>query len=119
MWSKVKQSLVINLVLFVLVFVMGYSAFSAIRNAFILSNEAKDSEKKIQGLLQKKKGLEQRLAALSNKDVVIREAKERLNLKQPGEEVVVIVPPKNSTLIEKEKLNTWRNLYQFFRNILP
>lgn len=117
MWSKVKQSLVINLVLFVLVFVMGYSAFSAVRNAFILSDEAKNSGKKIQVLLQKKKDLEERLAALNNKDVVIREAKERLNLKQAGEKVVVIVPPKNHVPIEKEKLNTWQKIRNFLNNL--
>lgn len=117
MWSKVKQSLVINLVLFALVFVIGYSAFSAIRNAFILSNEAKDSEKKIQELLQKKKDLEERLAALSNKDVVIREAKERLNLKQAGEEVVVIVPPKKPAPTENNKLDIWQRMRNFLSNL--
>lgn len=114
MWSKVKQSLVINLVLWVLVFVMAYSAFNAIQNAFILSNEAKNSEKKIQELLHKKKDLEERLAALGNKDVIMREAKARLNLKEAGEEVVVIVPPKKPAPTENNKLNVWQRIYKTF-----
>jgi len=114
MWDKVKYSLLINIALFLLVFVLGYSAFGAIRNALVISREAAAAQKRIQELQQKKRELEKRLAALDNKDVVLQEAKERFNLKEPGEEVLVITPEKNTEPQWIEKSGIWTRIYRFF-----
>lgn len=60
-----------------------------------LRKELQSAEEKLAQLLQKNKELEGKLAELDTKEGVEREAKERLNLKNTGESVVVLVPEKD------------------------
>lgn len=92
MWAKIKSSIVINVFLLLLVFLVGYGALRGVWQALDLGKEAESKEKKIAELLEKKGELERYLAELKNAESVKREAKERLNLKELGETVVVVVP---------------------------
>ena len=123
MWVKIKRSVVINFFLLSLTLLIGYGALRGVLQALELRKEAKGKEKKIEELLEKKVELERYLAELENAEVVKREAKERLNLKEPGENVVVVVPVEEETSpTEPVAGNFWAKIKMFvssfFRNIL-
>lgn len=92
MWVKIKSSIIINIFLLSLVFLVGYGALRGVGQALDLGKEAEDKKNKIEELMGKKGELERYLAELKNAESVKREAKERLNLKEFGETVVVVVP---------------------------
>ena len=74
MWAKIKSSIVINIFLLSLVFLVGYGALRGTWQALGLEKEAEDKEKKIAELIEKKGELERYLAELKNSEVVKREA---------------------------------------------
>lgn len=92
MWSKVKNSIAVNLVLLLLAVLTAYGAFNLARYGLELRNESREAQKKIEELARKKQALERHRAELATKEAVERRAKERWNLKLPGEKVVVLVP---------------------------
>lgn len=73
---------------------VGYGAARMVLNAMALRGESRETQKQIEELLARKKELEARITELQDEEAIRREAKERLNLKLPGENVVVVVPEK-------------------------
>ena len=69
---------------------------------------------KIEQLKAKKRELETALTEIQTKEAVEREAKERLNLKNPGEQVVVIVPEKKDNQSEEQSMSFWAKFKSFF-----
>lgn len=81
---------------FILTIIAVGLAISASRiglRALNIAGERRASEERIRQLEAEKAGLEESLRALGSAEAVERMAKEKLNLKQPGEEVVVVVRP--------------------------
>ncbi|QQG45059.1 MAG: septum formation initiator family protein [Candidatus Sungiibacteriota bacterium] len=92
--NKLKGSLPFHLLLFVIAGIIVYGVLKTLAHTLSLRQEASNSRAKIEELLQKKAELEAYLAELETPQALEREAKERLNLKRRGEEVVVVVPEK-------------------------
>lgn len=114
MWAKIKNSIVINIFLLLLVFLVGYGALRGVWQVLDLGKEAEDKESKIAELIEKKGELERYLAELKNAESVKREAKERLNLKELGETVVVVVPEGGeASPIEPAVENFWSRVKMF------
>lgn len=90
-WTKIKDSLIFNILLVLLLIMVGYSAYRMVEQALILWKEREATEKRIAELTAQKQKLETDLAGLSAPAAIERKAKERFNLKRPGEEVVVVV----------------------------
>lgn len=90
--SWIKNSIFANLALLLLAVLAAYGAFNLARYGLELKKESQGVQKKIEELARKNRGLESALAELDTKEAVERRAKERLNLKLPGEKVVVLVP---------------------------
>ena len=110
MWDKLKQSLLLNFILVVVAVFVAYASYNMLRQAIELSRSVKNDRRKIQELTRKKSELQAYLAELETPEAIEREAKERLNLKLSGEEVVVVVPPKNIAVAEQPGLgNRIRN----------
>lgn len=83
-------------VILILAIIAGWLAVSSVRiglRAWSIAGERRASEERIRQLEAEKAGLEESLRALGSAEAVERLAKEKLNLKQPGEEVVVVVRP--------------------------
>lgn len=91
MWEIFRNSRIINLALFGLLIFVGYHTFILGRQAFGLYHETRTTKEKIAELSQKKEELETYLRELEHRQAIEREAKERFNLKKPGEEVVVVI----------------------------
>lgn len=89
-----------------------------IRQAVVLRQEAKNAERKVEELTRKKAELEAYLAELQTPEAVEREAKERLNLKKKGEEVVVVVPKDEKEDASVVSVTFWQKIKSFFAGIL-
>lgn len=90
-----------NLVFLGLVGLVGFGTYNMVSRALALRGESKEAEAKIQELLRKKAELEAYALELESRQAIEREAKDRLNLKLPGEEVVVVVPEKQPEIISE------------------
>lgn len=122
MFKILKRSLFLNILLLVVALVVGYGAHRVLYQAVAARREASIQQEKIQSLLKKKAELEVYLDELKNSEAIRREAKERLNLKLPGEEVLVVVPDASSYEKPTEKNNFFINILEglkkLFENIL-
>lgn len=94
MWTKIKNSITLNILLALAAAWVLFGAVSMVSQAIFLSKEAREREAKIEELSRKKVELETYIGELESRSAIEREAKIRLNLKLPGEEVVVVVPEK-------------------------
>lgn len=94
---------------------VSYSAARMVRDVFIVRTESKEVVKKIEELTRKKQELELALAEIQTKEAIEREAKARLNLKNPGEEVVVVVPEKKVSAPQDSPVSFWSRLISLFK----
>ena len=106
----------LNIFLIVICVVISYSTAHMIRNALALRTQSAEMVEKIEELRQEKRNLEATLAELQTKEAVEREAKERLNLKKPGEEVVVVVPEKKELSTTTQPMTFWEKIISFFNS---
>ena len=86
---------------------MAYQALS-------LHSELDSTQKKIEEVTRKKEELEHRIVELQTPEAVEREAKERLNLKKSGENVVVVVPEKKEVSPKSNLEYFWGKIKNFF-----
>ena len=110
-----KKSFIINLILILLAMSVSYSAVRMVRNLFMVRTESKEITKKIEELKRKKQELELALAEIQTKEAVEREAKIRFNLKNPGEEVVVVVPEKKISVPQELPVSFWSTFMSLFK----
>ncbi len=104
--KKIQNTIWFNAVLLLVAVVLSLAAYRAVRQAVELGQEAEDGKKKINELAIKKQELETKIAELQTSEAQERLAKEKLNLKKNGEEVVVVVPDKNLSET-KTTSNSW------------
>ena len=111
-----NRSLLINAALLAAMCAVGYGTIGVVRHALVLKGEADALWKKIDTLGAQKKILEARMSELRTTEAAEREAKERFNLKKPGEEVVVVVPsePKKEENRTTTLPNFWERVRAFF-----
>ena len=112
-----KKSFVINIVLILIAAGVSYSAARMVRNALNMRAQSADMTQKIEQLKVKKQELEALLTELQTKEAVEREAKERLNLKKPGEQVVVVVPEKKDRSLPERPMGLWEKFISFFKGL--
>jgi len=117
MLEKLKKSILGNVLLLVLAALVGYGTFKMMRQAVIFWAEYKNQEAGVRELTQKKEELERYLSELQTPQAAEREAKDRLNLKKIGEEVVVVVPPEEK-ISPETKQTVWQKTKSFFAGIL-
>ena len=122
MWPRIKNSIIVNLALALLAGLTLYGAFNLARYGLELKKESRGALKRAEELARKNRELEASLAELQTKEAAERRAKERLNLKLPGEKVVVLVPPDSSaSQINSSQisgfLKIWSQVKNFFVKI--
>lgn len=117
MWEKIKSSIIFNVVIVALGVFLAVSASRTVRQALLVREEAAKEKEKIEELQKKKTELEAYLLELETKEAIEREAKRELNLKLPGEEVVVVVPEKNEVFpASSPSLTGWERIKSWFDN---
>lgn len=118
MWQRLKQSLWINLVLGVIAGFVLYGAAVTLHQTLTVREQSAETRAEIETLRRRKAELEAAIRALQDPETIRREAKEELNLKLPGEEVLVVIPPEEPTS-EPVPLGWGERIQHFFRRILP
>lgn len=113
--EKIKNSLLLNVLLFLLALAAGYGAFNMVKQAAVLKKEEEDARKKIEELAKKRKELESALLELQSPEAIEREAKERFNLKRSSEEVVVVVPEKKGAPASTTPSAFWEKIKSLFK----
>ena len=114
MWSYLKNSLLLNSLLFVALLIVGTWTYSLAREAIILGQEYRFVQEKAADAESKKAVLERQIAELNTSVALEREAKRRLNLKNPGEQVVVVVPDTAQAPTSTPPLTWWQKVKGFF-----
>ena len=94
MWSYVRKSILVNTALIVLAICFVIWTAGVLREVLIVRSQYREVEDRTQKLTGQKADIEGKLAELDIPAVFEREAKSRLNLKNPGEHVVVVIPEK-------------------------
>lgn len=107
-----KKSILVNVALIGLAMVVSYNATRMVRNAIVLRAQSADMTKKIEELRLKKQELEAELVQIQTKEAAEREAKERLNMKKFGEEVVVVVPEKKDNIVTASPSAIWNTMWE-------
>ena len=79
-----------------------------------LQTQAEYLRKEIQILEEKKEKLETGILEVKTKDYIEREARDRLGLKKPGEEVVVVLPPeeKQQDIVAPIEKTLWQRILE-------
>ena len=111
----IKKSFFVNIVLILIAVAISYSAARMAQNALNARAKSADMTQNIERLKVKKQELEVLLTELQTKEAVEREAKERLNLKKPGEQVIVIVPEKKESPPLEQPMSFWEKFILFFK----
>ncbi len=113
--KQTHKTLAVNILLILICVVISYSASRMVQSAFATKTESAEMAAKIEELKTKKQQLEARLVELQTKEAIEREAKERLNLKKTGEEVVVVVPEKKDNATTTPPLTLWEKIISIFK----
>lgn len=116
----VKDSALFHIFLLILSAAVGYGSYRMARQAWSVYRESAGNRKKIEELKQKKQELQAYLERLQTPGEVERQAKERLNLKLPGEQVIVVVAEKASSTrerIQEAGTGAWHWLTGFWNAI--
>lgn len=102
--------------LFLIVLGVGVAAARALVGSSVARKEREQAEERLQGLTLKKETLQKEVQDFTTGHGVEREARDKLNLRKPGEEVVIILDPANgaaSATVEAEGQGMfWRLLHR-------
>ncbi len=115
MQKGLKNSIWFNILLLLVVLFIGYSSYGAVRKALELDHEKKEADEKIAELVEKKTELEKKIAKLETSEEKERDAKERLNMKNTGENVVVIVEKEAEVKPADTSSGWWASIKNFFK----
>lgn len=101
--KRIRNSLLFNIFLFIVALVVAYGSFYMAKQAVALYRESAGNRKKIEELTRRKQELEAYLEHLQTPGAIEQQAKERFNLKLPGEQVVVVIADKASSTEERAR----------------
>lgn len=110
---RIKTSLPVTLLVILTAVMVSVAVVRMARTTLGLSAELRAGEAFLVEMQKKKQALEARLAEADEPAVVEYQAKAALNLKNPGEEVVV-VPLDERPVFSAESRGVWRRIMDFF-----
>lgn len=118
--KRLQDSILFNIFLLIVAAGVGYGSFRMAQQAWGVWRESLANRKKIAELAQRKQELTAYLQRLQTPGAIEEQARERMNLKLPGEEVVVVVAEQASTSrqrVEQARAGLWNWLTQWWRRI--
>ena len=112
-----KNSIWFNALLLLVVIFIGYSSYRAVRKALELDYEKKGADAKIAELVEKKMDLEKKIAKLQTTEEKERDAKERLNMKNTDENVVVVMEKEAEAKPDKASAGWGTSIKNFYKTL--
>ena len=104
-----------------IVLVIGAIVFFTVKNMELnkskgqLYSKIESLKRETRVLEERNKELSSQISESSAESFVEKEARERLNLKKPGENVVVILPPKENPQKQEPVKNFWQRILNAFK----
>lgn len=95
---------------FLILAVIGFLAVSSFRisqRRTMLNSQIDQLKEEIRKAEEKKQQLQAKLYQSSQEEYLEKEAREKLNLKKPGEEVVAVIPAEKNKAEEVKKQTFW------------
>lgn len=114
MWNRITRSVSANVILAVVAAVCLVSALSLVRSASQVQKGFAAARARIADLTAQKERLEEAISELTQEEAVWYRAKARLNLKNPGEEIVVVLPDKPE-VSAPARSGVWQRIKDFLR----
>lgn len=120
-FKKVKKGSLQNIIFFVILAgsIIIIAGFLFIANWKVsqrrseLNSRIEELREEIQFLEGEKEELQAKISESLDYDYLEKEARDRFNLKKPGEEVVTILPPEEKEQIQAEEEKPWWNLFDW------
>lgn len=112
----IKHSLGLTILLVCVAAATAAGAARMTRTTLLLRAEVRDAEERLARTREKKQELSRRIAEEDVPEAVEYQAKAKMNLKNPGEEVVVVVP-ETPPVPESEPAGWRRRVKDFFAKI--
>ncbi|PJE64532.1 MAG: hypothetical protein COU90_01675 [Candidatus Ryanbacteria bacterium CG10_big_fil_rev_8_21_14_0_10_43_42] len=115
-WRDILSSRFIIIPLFLLLIIGGVSSFRALMQGWEAQSARKETEVRIQELEEERRQLSSELEEFKSGRAIEREARQKLNLRKPGEEVIIIVDgedKEDSPVLEKKGIGA--RVADFFR----
>ena len=112
--SKDKFTLIIlGILFFAIIGFLAVSNFRINKKKIELQSQADSLKKEIQILEEKKEQLRAGILEGESETFLEKEARDRLGLKKPGEEVVAVLPPKETTQnTTQQNKSLWQRILQ-------
>lgn len=107
--------IILGILFFAIIGFLAFSNFRINKKKIELQSQADSLKKEIQILEEKKEQLRAGILEGESETFLEKEARDRLGLKKPGEEVVTVLPPKETAEqgVEKEK-SFWEKILEIF-----
>lgn len=109
---RIWQAVLVALILFVLYLITGQLVKTS-----ELKSELSTLDERLQTIEQENIQLEKEIQTFSDPDVIDREARERLNLKKEGENVVIILPEPASEETQPASQEQESSFWQRIKNL--
>jgi len=114
-WEGKIFLIFLGIFLFSIIVFLIFSNYRITKKRIELQGQIKNLQNQIRELEEKKAKLESALSSSDNPEFLEKEARDRLGLKKPGEEVIVILPPKKEQATSTvQKKSFWQNLLEKF-----
>ncbi len=107
--SSVFFSILLGIIILIVIGFLVISNFKINQKKAELTSQIETLREEVRILEERRQILEARIFQAGKEEYLEWEARERFNLKKPGEGVVIILPPeeKNDVIKEKEKERAW------------
>ena len=115
-FREIFTPILFGLIFLAFIVFLGVSSFKISQRRNILISQIEILQKEIQILEEKNKNLKSEISQSQSESFLEKEARERLGLKKPGEEVVAIkkIEGEEPEKIEEEK-SFWQKVLEFFK----
>lgn len=113
MWNRITRSVWANIVFAVLAAACLAGALSLIRSAAQVLRDSAAARARFADLTAEKERLEEEIYERTQESAIRYQAKARLNLKNPGEEVVIVVS-EDEPADTAEPSDFWQKIREFF-----
>ena len=102
-------SVLIGSLIFIIVGFLVVSNIKMNRKRALLNIQINQLKEEVRLLEEKKHNFQAQLNPSKQEEYLEKEAREKLNLKKPGEEVVTVLPAEKNTPHEAKKIKQWWN----------
>ncbi len=108
-WQNIFFSVLISVLVLTVVGFLVVANYRISQKRSLLNARIDQLQEEVRAMQEKKQQLEAQLNQSAQEEYLEREAREKLNLQKPGEEVVMVLPEQTEESQPEEKIKQWWN----------